>query len=265
LISSPPGTEMFQFPGLPPHRLWIRQVGLQTSLWRGCPIRTSPDHSLLTAPRSFSQPATSFVGSSVPRHPPRALPSSAPRSLDPRQAGRINLLVLPSASASSLPSTGQCLAYARLLSGCQCAPLGPLGTCRRDSSGGRSSGDGRFSGKKSGPTSVEPKTGARGDRRDAFMRLALPQRRWAWAPCLGCGRRAGLTRPATAQYTARAAPGARGRPGPPGGAEGSRTPDLRRAKAALSQLSYGPPRARPAPGGPAWNRTRDLSLIRTAL
>ena len=55
-----------------------------------------------------------------------------------------------------------------------------------------------------------------------------------------------------------------------GGAEGIRTPDLRRAKAALSQLSYGP-RARPAfnltarVGGPAWNLTRDLSLIRTAL
>lgn len=25
LISSPPGTEMFQFPGLPPHRLWIQR------------------------------------------------------------------------------------------------------------------------------------------------------------------------------------------------------------------------------------------------
>ena len=48
-----------------------------------------------------------------------------------------------------------------------------------------------------------------------------------------------------------------------GGAEGIRTPDLRRAKAALSQLSYGPGSLRA--GGPAWNRTRDLSLIRTAL
>ena len=67
-----------------------------------------------------------------------------------------------------------------------------------------------------------------------------------------------------------------------GGAEEIRTPDLRRAKAALSQLSYGPSgvffsmpqpwhRANlcPAPcqdgGGPFWTRTRDLSLIRTAL
>src|SRR5437667_10532704 len=50
-----------------------------------------------------------------------------------------------------------------------------------------------------------------------------------------------------------------------GGAEGIRTPDLRRAKAALSQLSYGPKPRRAAWGGPTWIRTRDLSLIRTAL
>ena len=62
-----------------------------------------------------------------------------------------------------------------------------------------------------------------------------------------------------------------------GGAEEIRTPDLRRAKAALSQLSYGPSGSGPAPeepfapqlrvqnGGPFWTRTRDLSLIRTAL
>src|SRR5438094_7502087 len=29
----------------------------------GCPIRTSPDHSLLATPRGFSQPSTSFIGS----------------------------------------------------------------------------------------------------------------------------------------------------------------------------------------------------------
>jgi hypothetical protein len=46
-----------------------------------------------------------------------------------------------------------------------------------------------------------------------------------------------------------------------GGAGGIRTPDIRLAKAALSQLSYGPG----IPGGPSWIRTRDLSLIRTAL
>jgi hypothetical protein len=46
----------------------------------------------------------------------------------------------------------------------------------------------------------------------------------------------------------------------PGGDEGIRTPDLCRAKAALFQLSY-----IPIQNGPSWTRTRDLSLIRTAL
>ena len=57
---------------------------------------------------------------------------------------------------------------------------------------------------------------------------------------------------------------------PRGGAAGIRTPDLRRARAALSRLSYGPsapvPSCRPpAAGGRAWTRTRDLGLIRAAL
>ena len=61
----------------------------------------------------------------------------------------------------------------------------------------------------------------------------------------------------------------------PGGATGARTPNLRRARAALSQLSYGP-RSSPGDAGPrpgfprgvggrAWTRTRGLGLIRAAL
>jgi hypothetical protein len=59
-----------------------------------------------------------------------------------------------------------------------------------------------------------------------------------------------------------------------GGAAGIRTPDLRRAKAALSQLSYGPSVPVSAAGsllpltptgGALWTRTTDLGLIRTAL
>ena len=54
-----------------------------------------------------------------------------------------------------------------------------------------------------------------------------------------------------------------------GGAEEARTPDPLLAKEVLSQLSYGPS-TRPAlpersAGGAFWTRTRDLSLIRTAL
>jgi hypothetical protein len=193
LISFPPGTEMFQFPGLPPHRLWIRQVGLQTSLWRGCPIRTSPDQSLLTAPRSFSQPATSFVGSSVPRHPPRALPSSAPRSLDPRQAGRINLLVLPSASSAL------CCPQLRAVP-CLCSTTLRLSMCLARSPGDLPSRLERRAlerrrqvlGQKKRPDIRRAEDRRERDRWDAFMRLALPQRRWACAPWLGCGQRAGL-------------------------------------------------------------------------
>jgi hypothetical protein len=51
-----------------------------------------------------------------------------------------------------------------------------------------------------------------------------------------------------------------------GGAGEIRTPDLRRAKAALSQLSYGPDlTATVVAGGPWWTRTTGLGLIRTAL
>ena len=38
-------------------------VGHPASPGWGCPIRTSPDHSLLATPRGFSQPSTSFIGS----------------------------------------------------------------------------------------------------------------------------------------------------------------------------------------------------------
>ena len=60
LMSFPPGTEMFQFPGFasPPYVFrWRYPKGV------GCPIRTSTDQSLLAAPRGFSQRATSFVAS----------------------------------------------------------------------------------------------------------------------------------------------------------------------------------------------------------
>jgi hypothetical protein len=55
LISLPPGTEMFQFPGFAP-----RVSAVTGSPPPGCPIRISPDHRSLAAPRGFSQLATSF-------------------------------------------------------------------------------------------------------------------------------------------------------------------------------------------------------------
>ncbi len=62
LISFPPGTEMFQFPGFATPRLCIHR-GSAGSPCAGCPIRRSTNQSLLAAPRSFSQLSTSFFAS----------------------------------------------------------------------------------------------------------------------------------------------------------------------------------------------------------
>jgi hypothetical protein len=63
MFSFPPATEMFQFAGLPPPGLFDSARGGRALPRPGFPIRTSPDQSLLATPRSFSQPATSFIGS----------------------------------------------------------------------------------------------------------------------------------------------------------------------------------------------------------
>ncbi len=62
LLSLPPGTEMFQFPGSALPSLWI-QKGILPVRAGGSPIRKSPDLRLLTAPRSLSEFVPSFVGS----------------------------------------------------------------------------------------------------------------------------------------------------------------------------------------------------------
>ena len=62
LISIPPGTEMFQFPGLAIPRLCIH-LGTDRSSLPGCPIRRSPDPRLLATPRGLSQLSTSFIAS----------------------------------------------------------------------------------------------------------------------------------------------------------------------------------------------------------
>ena len=65
LISLPPGTEMFQFPGF---------ASLETSddgarAPPGCPIRPSRDHCLCAAPPSFSQLTAAFLASVCPGIP----------------------------------------------------------------------------------------------------------------------------------------------------------------------------------------------------
>ena len=57
LISFPPGTEMFHFPGLPSFRItWINSM-------LGYPIRKSPDQRLFAPPRRLTQLTTSFIDS----------------------------------------------------------------------------------------------------------------------------------------------------------------------------------------------------------
>ena len=68
LLSFPPGTKMFQFPGF---ALGNRQVA--GSLPPGFPIRTSAGHRAFAPHRGFSQLITSFIASESHRHPPCAL------------------------------------------------------------------------------------------------------------------------------------------------------------------------------------------------
>ena len=78
LMSFPPGTEMFQFPGFAFLTLYIQVkntcfttlvTARKLSIIQcqvGCPIRKSMDQSLLPAPHSLSQVITSFIASYCP-------------------------------------------------------------------------------------------------------------------------------------------------------------------------------------------------------
>ena len=68
LLSLPPGTKMFQFPGFAPSS---RPV--PASLPAGFPIRTSAGQRAFAPHRGFSQLITSFFASESHRHPPCAL------------------------------------------------------------------------------------------------------------------------------------------------------------------------------------------------
>jgi hypothetical protein len=63
LLSLPPGTEMFQFPGSAITHLMDSGVDRIPLRIRGSPIRKSSDQRLLTAPRSISVFVPSFIGS----------------------------------------------------------------------------------------------------------------------------------------------------------------------------------------------------------
>jgi hypothetical protein len=75
LISFRRATEMFQFTHDPPSLPIYSAGGLQTSLWRGCPIRILRAHRLHAAPPERFAGLRVLLRSSAPRHPPRTLQS----------------------------------------------------------------------------------------------------------------------------------------------------------------------------------------------
>ena len=73
LISSPPGTEMFHFPGFASLSLYIQPKNTRTLLQVGSPIRKSPDHSLLDGSPKLIAAYHVLHRLLTPRHPPIAL------------------------------------------------------------------------------------------------------------------------------------------------------------------------------------------------
>ncbi len=65
--------EMFQFPGLPPHRLCVHRRVTRLTTLRGFPIRTSSAPSPRAAPRGISLLRHVLLRHERPRHPPDAL------------------------------------------------------------------------------------------------------------------------------------------------------------------------------------------------
>ena len=62
LLSFPPGTEMFQFPGFPPPALCVQTGVTPHDGCRVSPFGHPRINALSAAPRGFSQPDTSFIG-----------------------------------------------------------------------------------------------------------------------------------------------------------------------------------------------------------
>ena len=77
LISFPPGTEMFQFPGFAPDGLYIQPPATPSGypVMPGCPIRTSPDQSLFGGSPELIAACRVLHRLCTPRHPPYTLSS----------------------------------------------------------------------------------------------------------------------------------------------------------------------------------------------
>ena len=80
LISLPQGTEMFQFPHVPPGGSLPSPPGDRPRQTAGLPHSGIHGSAWLTAPRGFSQSAHALLRPFAPRHPPcAALPSASTR------------------------------------------------------------------------------------------------------------------------------------------------------------------------------------------
>ena len=104
LMSFPPGTEMFQFPGFA-SRPYVFRPGYPKGV--GFPIRTSADQRSLASPRGFSQRATSFIASwcqGIHRMPFSRSISTPPPA---HRAKTRPMLLLQSRSAAPAPSPGR--------------------------------------------------------------------------------------------------------------------------------------------------------------
>jgi hypothetical protein len=86
LMSFPPGTEMFQFPGFASAAYGFG--GGYPIAGVGCPIRRSRDHSLLAAPPRLIAACHVLHRLLAPRHPPDALAFLDPRQRPPQTMPR---------------------------------------------------------------------------------------------------------------------------------------------------------------------------------
>src|SRR5713226_3665935 len=202
----------------------------------GCPIRTSPDQSLLAAPRGLSQPSTSFIGSwcqGIHRAP--LLARRLDLSNSPSRQDQCSQKKPLYQSSTSLG--------ANVLNVCICL-LNYSSVLQVQLNQARE-------GTKNGSTSVEPLRPREvvSDLCDWRLQLKDDSSLLGSSRTHAPGNRQ-CARPAKIHYIS--SPSKRASDlvlaaTPRGGAEGIRTPDLRRAKAALSQLSYGP-----GPGAAGW-------------
>ena len=179
----------------------------------GCPIRRSPDQSLLATPRNFSQPATSFFASrrqGIHQTPFSCLISTLCGKRSMRRSRRAKARARPRTRTPSMKTRSIANAHARMTD-VEAKPPIRTGPSIRVHASPPCQKAGRRRPGPQGPARA-PKT--------AFphLRAASPQTR----------------RPANCPAACQPADQ------PTGGAERVRTDDLLLAKQALSQLSYSP-------------------------